>query len=64
MSTEPQNDSKEAAKAVAVPEREFEGSIWKHPYMVYVWLSVIPFIILLVAGYLAIKGGWLPNASP
>jgi hypothetical protein len=43
------------------PEREHEGSIWKHPYLVYVVLTVLLFGFLLVAGYVALRSGILPK---
>jgi hypothetical protein len=43
------------------PEAEHQGSIWKHPYMVYVFLTAGLFIFLVVMAYLAITNGWLPN---
>jgi hypothetical protein len=56
--------SEQKPKPVREPEREFDGPIWKHPYFMYIWLSLIPFALLLVASYLAIKNGWLPNGNP
>jgi hypothetical protein len=55
--------SEQNLKPVPKPEREFEGPIWKHPYFVYIWLSMIPFTILLVAAWLALKNGWLPGSG-
>lgn len=43
------------------PEREFDGPIWKHPYMVYVLLTAVLFVGLVIAAYLALKNGWLPT---
>ena len=43
------------------PELEHEGSIWKHPYMLYIVLTVILFILLLVIGWLAYSSGWIPS---
>jgi hypothetical protein len=48
---------------VPKPEREFEGPIWKHPYFAYIWVSMILFVGLVVAAWLAIKNGWLPNSG-
>ncbi|MGZ3708231.1 MAG: hypothetical protein ACXWPM_05355 [Bdellovibrionota bacterium] len=42
-------------------EEEHQGSIWKHPYMIYVLLTVVLFLLLLLAAYLAITNGWIPN---
>jgi hypothetical protein len=43
------------------PEAEHVGSIWKHPYMVYIVLTLILFIFIVVMGYLAISNGWIPS---
>lgn len=43
------------------PEPEHQGSIWTHPYMVYVVLTMVIFLFLVVLGALALKNGWLPN---
>jgi hypothetical protein len=50
-----------APKTVPAPEREFQGAIWKHPYFMYIWISMIPFFLLLILGWLALKYHWLPN---
>ena len=42
-------------------EEEHKGSIWKHPYMLYVVLTVVLFVVSVVAARLALKNGWLPN---
>jgi hypothetical protein len=44
-------------------EPEHEGPIWKHPYFLYVILTVMLFVFLVAAGALAWKSGWLPNQS-
>lgn len=43
------------------PEEEHTGSIWKHPYMIYVALTLILFVLLVVVGWLAWTNGWIPN---
>ena len=43
------------------PEEEHRGPIWKHPYFLYVLLSIALFFGLLVAAWLAISNGWLPS---
>jgi hypothetical protein len=43
-------------------EPEHEGPIWKHPYFLYVILTAILFGFLLIAAFLALKNGWLPNS--
>ena len=42
-------------------EPEHQGSIWSHPYMLYIWITVIIFAVLLSAGYLAVTQGWIPH---
>ena len=42
-------------------ETEYSGSIWTHPYMVYIWATVILFLILVFLGWLAWTNGWIPN---
>lgn len=42
-------------------EKEFAGPAWKHPYMIYVWLTVVLFLFLLVMGYLAKQNDWIPD---
>jgi hypothetical protein len=45
------------------PEREpeWEGSVWKHPYMIYILLTVVLFAFLLGMGWLALTQGWIPD---
>ncbi|MFZ9595325.1 MAG: hypothetical protein ACO3A2_04530 [Bdellovibrionia bacterium] len=42
-------------------EKEHTGSIWTHPYMIYVLLTLVLFLFLLFAGWLAWSEGWLPH---
>jgi hypothetical protein len=42
-------------------EAEHQGSIWKHPYMIYIMLTAALFGFLVFMAYLAIKNGWIPN---
>jgi hypothetical protein len=56
-------EREDSNKPVKAPEREFAGPLWKHPYFAYIWLSMIPFVFLLVLGWLAMKNGWLPNSQ-
>jgi len=43
------------------PEKEHEGSIWKHPYMIYVVLTMALFVVLVIAAWLALSNGWIPQ---
>jgi hypothetical protein len=40
---------------------EHEGSIWKHPYLIYILLTIVLFFILLGIGWLAWTQGWIPS---
>lgn len=42
-------------------EPEHEGSIWKHPYMIYIVLTAVLFSGLLFIGWLAYENGWIPD---
>jgi hypothetical protein len=42
-------------------EPEHRGSLWKHPYMVYVWLTAILFAFLIFMGWLAVQNDWIPR---
>ncbi|MBY0469947.1 hypothetical protein K2X30_02190 [bacterium] len=42
-------------------EKEFSGPLWKHPYVIYIWITAILFAILLFAGWLALSNGWIPE---
>ena len=42
-------------------EPEFEGPVWKHPYMIYIWLTAALFVFLLGAGWFAWTSGILPD---
>lgn len=42
-------------------EPEHQGSIWKHPYMVYVYLTAALFGGLILLGWLGLENGWIPS---
>ncbi len=42
-------------------EPEWSGPIWKHPYMLYVWLTMALFGFLLVMAWLAWTNDWIPH---
>lgn len=42
-------------------EPEHQGSIWKHPYMIYIALTILLFGFLVVVGWLALENGWIPD---
>jgi len=43
------------------PEPEWTGPIWKHPYFLYIWLTLGLFVFLLLMAYLATQEGWIPS---
>ena len=42
-------------------EKEHEGSIWTHPYMIYILLTAVLFLVLVGLGYAAWVNHWIPN---
>ena len=53
MTTEPQRPLER--------EPEHRGSLWTHPYMLYVLLTMVLFVVLLILGWLAVSNDWIPN---
>lgn len=45
------------------PEPEHEGSIWTHPYMIYIWITAVLAIFLGIMAYLAWTEGWIPQRN-
>ncbi|MBC7692231.1 MAG: hypothetical protein H7222_10720 [Methylotenera sp.] len=43
------------------PEPEFKGPWWSHPYMLYIWLTVLLFGFLCFMAWFAWTHGWIPN---
>jgi hypothetical protein len=43
------------------PEPEHQGSLWKHPYMIYIVLTAALFAGLLAAGWFALNAGLIPS---
>lgn len=54
-------ENPESIRPTLRPEEEHVGSIWKHPYMIYIVLTVVLFILLLVIAWIAYSGGWIPS---
>lgn len=52
---------KEEGKEATAPEPEWEGSWWKHPYILYILLTAVLFLFLVGMGWLAWTQGWIPN---
>jgi hypothetical protein len=42
-------------------EPEHQGPIWKHPYMIYILLTLVLFAGLLFVGWLAYENDWIPS---
>lgn len=41
-------------------EPEHSGSLWKHPYLIYIGLTVALFLFLVVIGFVALSNNWIP----
>jgi hypothetical protein len=44
-----------------VPEPEHKGSIWTHPYLLYILLTVLLFGILCAVAYFCYQSDWIPS---
>ncbi len=55
------NSPKPNSQATLVPEREHTGTIWKHPYFIYIYLTVVLFLGLVIIGWLGMENGWIPS---
>jgi len=42
-------------------EPEFEGPIWKHPYVIYIGLTLVLALFLGLVGFLAYQNDWIPK---
>lgn len=42
-------------------EKEHSGPFWTHPYFMYGAFTLALFLFLVVMGWLALEGDWLPN---
>jgi hypothetical protein len=42
-------------------EDEHVGPIWKHPYFLYILLTLVLFLFLVGMPWLAWTNGWIPN---
>lgn len=54
-------DPKNLKSGQAPKELEYGGPLWKHPYMLYVILTLLLFIFLLLMGWMALKNDWIPK---
>lgn len=55
-----QNEPKPSFRPAA-PEREHTGSIWTHPYLIYVALTMVLFGVLVLLAWLALSNDWIPT---
>lgn len=55
------NPAGEASNRGSSVEPEFVGSIWRHPYMAYVYLTAIIFGGMILIGWMALDQGWIPS---
>lgn len=53
----------QAPHSTARPEREHTGSIWTHPYSLYIVLTAFIFIFVVIMGWLAWTAGWIPHRT-
>ena len=42
-------------------EKEHTGSVWSHPYMIYIALTAALFAFLVILAYLAWTNDWIPK---
>lgn len=42
-------------------EKDWVGSGWKHPYMLYLFGTIALFAFLLFMAYLAMENDWIPK---
>ena len=42
-------------------EPEHQGSKWKHPYVVYIWATLLLFAFLIAAATIGYRLGIIPN---
>ncbi len=61
MATQQENQPNSQRMIVKPGEPEFEGSIWKHPYFIYIYLTAALALFLAFIGWMALENGWIPN---
>jgi hypothetical protein len=42
-------------------DEPWKGPVWKHPYFLYIWITGGLFLFLVVMGFLALQGDWIPK---
>ena len=42
-------------------EPEHQGPWWSHPVTLYIWLTLVLFLLLLLGGWLGYRAGIIPN---
>jgi len=59
----PPNPAEKASWTPAAHEPEHVGPLWKHPYLVYIYLTALLFSLLLFIAWMAWENGWIPSRS-
>lgn len=62
MTTNKQDGETPTTK-ILKPEQEHVGSIWNHPYLIYVLITFLLFLFLVFVGWLALEEGWIPTRA-
>lgn len=44
-------------------EVEFSGPLWKHPYFLYIILTLVLFGLLVLLAWLAVENDWVPKRT-
>jgi len=52
---------KESPETPRDREPEWSGPIWKHPYFLYVILTIALFAFLLIMAWVALNQDWIPQ---
>lgn len=55
------NNEQDIAEQDLSPEPEHRGSMWTHPYVLYLILTLLLFLLLLLASWYVWSSGLVPN---
>jgi len=50
-------------KPTHVKEAEFSGPLWKHPYFLYILITIVLFGLLVLLAWLAVENDWVPKRN-
>lgn len=42
-------------------EPEHQGPAWKHPYAIYIVLTIVLFLFIVGMGWIALENDWIPK---